>query len=153
MPRVRLSTQGVLVDPNPSCFVLTGLTPLIDVARFNDKSGLQRSPKLSSISSSGARATAGPRAPATKRLEPLRFVDAGVLNVAYYEDGPIDGTVVVLMHGFPYDIHSYVDVAPMLVGHGCRVIVPYMRGYGSTRFLDASTPRSGEQAAFGAERG
>jgi pimeloyl-ACP methyl ester carboxylesterase len=55
------------------------------------------------------------------------------------------------MHGFPYDIHSYVDVAPALAGRGCRVIVPYMRGYGATRFLDAKTPRSGEQAAFGAD--
>ena len=94
---------------------------------------------------------AQPRAPSTRLLEPLRFVDAGVLNVAYYETGPADGPPVFLMHGFPYDIHSYVDVAPALADRGCRVIVPYMRGYGSTRFLDASTPRSGEQAAFGAD--
>src|SRR6201991_533442 len=91
------------------------------------------------------------RAPAPRRLEPLRHVDAGVLNIAYYEDGPKDGPVVMLMHGFPYDIHSYVDVAPQLVAQGCRVIVPYLRGYGPTRFLDAKTPRSGEQAAVGAD--
>ncbi len=73
------------------------------------------------------------------------------LDVAYYEAGPGDGPVVMLLHGFPYDIHSYVDVAPQLAAHGCRVIVPYLRGYGPTRFRDAKTPRSGEQAAIGAD--
>ena len=92
-----------------------------------------------------------PRAPSSKRLEPLRTVDAGVLNIAYYEAGPTDGPAVMLMHGFPYDIHSYVDVAPQLAAQGCRVIVPYLRGYGPTRFLDPATPRSGEQAAMGAD--
>lgn len=92
-----------------------------------------------------------PRAPSSKRLEPLRNVDAGVLNIAYYEAGPAEGPVVMLMHGFPYDIHSYVDVAPQLAAQGCRVIVPYLRGYGPTRFLDPATPRSGEQAAVGAD--
>lgn len=91
------------------------------------------------------------RAPSTRRLEPLRHVDAGVLSVAYYEEGPADGPVVMLLHGFPYDIHSYVDVAPQLAARGCRVIVPYLRGYGPTRFLDQATPRSGEQAAMGAD--
>ncbi len=95
--------------------------------------------------------TAASRAPSTRRLEPLRHVDAGALNIAYYEEGPADGPVAVLLHGFPYDIHSYVDVAPLLAGRGCRVIVPYLRGYGATRFLDATTPRSGEQAAIGAD--
>lgn len=84
-----------------------------------------------------------------KRLEPLKHVDAGVLNIAYYEAGPTDGSVAMLMHGFPYDIHSYVDVAPILAAHGMRVIVPYLRGYAPTRFLDAATFRSGEQAAVG----
>ncbi|HTC97756.1 MAG TPA: alpha/beta hydrolase [Bradyrhizobium sp.] len=91
------------------------------------------------------------RASSSQRLEPLRHVDAGVLNIAYYEAGPADGPAAVLLHGFPYDIHSYVDVAPILAAQGCRVIVPYLRGYGPTRFLDASTPRSGEQAAIGAD--
>jgi pimeloyl-ACP methyl ester carboxylesterase len=91
------------------------------------------------------------RAPSSRRLEPLRHVDVGVLNIAYYEDGPSDGPVVLLMHGFPYDIHSYVDVVPRLVAAGCRTIVPYLRGYGPTRFLDKATPRSGEQAAIGAD--
>jgi pimeloyl-ACP methyl ester carboxylesterase len=87
----------------------------------------------------------GPRVPSTKRLEPLRHIDAGVLDIAYYEAGPTDGPVVMLMHGFPYDIHSYVDVAAMLASQGCRVVVPYLRGYGPTRFRDSATPRSGEQ--------
>jgi pimeloyl-ACP methyl ester carboxylesterase len=91
------------------------------------------------------------RVPSTRRLEPLRHVDAGFLNVAYYEAGSADGPVVMLMHGFPYDIHSFVDVAPTLAARGCRVIVPYLRGYGPTRFLDPATSRSGEQAAMGAD--
>ena len=95
-------------------------------------------------------AEAGPtavpvRASSSRRLEPLRHVDAGVLNIAYYETGPANGSVVVLLHGFPYDIHSYVDVAPQLAAQGCRVIVPYLRGYGPTRFRDGKTPRSGSR--------
>ena len=96
-------------------------------------------------------AASAPHAPSSKRLEPLRQVDAGVLSIAYYEAGPADGPAVMLMHGFPYDIHSYVDVAPQLAAQGCRVIVPYLRGYGPTRFRDSATPRSGEQAAVGAD--
>src|SRR6202011_2751634 len=91
------------------------------------------------------------RASSSHRMEPLRHVDAGVLNIAYYEEGPADGPVVMLLHGFPFDIHSYVDVAPMLAAKGCRTIVPYLRGYGATRFRDQATPRSGEQAAIGAD--
>ncbi|QOF80598.1 alpha/beta fold hydrolase [Variovorax sp. 38R] len=85
------------------------------------------------------------------RMEPLRKIEAGVLEVAYSETGPADGPPVLLMHGFPYDIHTYAEVAPMLAAQGCRVVVPYMRGYGGTRFLSDATPRSGEQAAFGAD--
>ncbi|MEQ1805899.1 MAG: alpha/beta hydrolase [Burkholderiaceae bacterium] len=85
------------------------------------------------------------------RLEPLKHVDAGVLNVAYFEGGPADGAPVFLMHGFPYDIHAYAEVAPRLAAQGCRVIVPYLRGFGPTRFRSASTPRSGEQAALGTD--
>ncbi len=91
------------------------------------------------------------RASSTQRLVPLRHVDAGALNIAYYEAGPADGPVAVLLHGFPYDIHSYVDVAPQLASQGCRVIVPYLRGYGATQFRDKATPRSGEQAVMGAD--
>ncbi|OGB34948.1 MAG: alpha/beta hydrolase [Burkholderiales bacterium RIFCSPLOWO2_02_FULL_66_35] len=78
-------------------------------------------------------------------------VRAGVLEVACHLAGPADGPPVLLMHGFPYDIHAYVDVAPMLADAGCRVVVPYLRGFGATRFLEASTPRSGEQAVLGAD--
>jgi len=86
-----------------------------------------------------------------RRMEPLKHVDAGVLDVAYYESGPADGPVAILLHGFPYDIHSYVDVAPQLAAQGCRVIVPCLRGFGATRFRDPVTLRSGEQAAIGAD--
>ncbi|HSW07594.1 alpha/beta fold hydrolase [Aquabacterium sp.] len=85
------------------------------------------------------------------RLEPLQHIDAGVLNIAYHEAGPADGPPVLLMHGFPYDIHAYAELAPLLAARGCRVIVPYLRGFGPTRFLSADTPRSGEQAALGAD--
>ena len=102
-------------------------------------------------SSTSLRPIAISRAPSSQRLMPLRHIEAGVLNIAYYEGGPADRPVVFLMHGFPYDIHSYVDVAPILISHGCRVIVPYLRGYGPTRFLAQDTPRSGEQAALGAD--
>lgn len=85
------------------------------------------------------------------RMEPLRTVQAGVLDIAYAEQGPAEGPPVVLMHGFPYDIHSYQEVAPRLAAAGCRVLVPYLRGYGATRFVDAATLRSGEQAALGAD--
>jgi pimeloyl-ACP methyl ester carboxylesterase len=79
---------------------------------------------------------------------PVRQINAGVLNVGYVEAGPADGRPVVLMHGFPYDIHSYVEVAPLLAAQGYRVIVPYFRGYGTTTFVSASMPRNVDQAAF-----
>jgi pimeloyl-ACP methyl ester carboxylesterase len=78
----------------------------------------------------------------------LKQIDAGVLNIGYAEDGPADGAPVVLLHGWPYDIYSYVDVAPILASAGYRVIVPYLRGYGTTRFLSDATPRNGQQAAI-----
>ncbi len=81
-------------------------------------------------------------------LGPLHQVDAGLLNVGYAEAGPADGPAVLLLHGWPYDIHTYVDVAPLLAGTGYRVIVPFLRGYGTTRFLSGTTFRNGEQAAF-----
>ena len=75
----------------------------------------------------------------------LKQVDAGLLNVGYAEAGPTNGTAVILLHGWPYDIHSYVDVAPILASKGYRVIVPYLRGYGTTTFLSSTTPRNGQQ--------
>jgi pimeloyl-ACP methyl ester carboxylesterase len=78
----------------------------------------------------------------------LKAIEAGALHVAYEEHGPADGTPVVLLHGFPYDVRAYDEVAPPLAAAGCRVIVPYLRGYGPTRFLSAGTLRSGQQAAL-----
>jgi pimeloyl-ACP methyl ester carboxylesterase len=78
---------------------------------------------------------------------PLRQIDAGVLNVGYAEAGPADGSPVILLHGWPYDIYSFVDVAPVLASAGYRVIVPYIRGYGSTRFLSSDTLRNGQPSA------
>ena len=91
------------------------------------------------------------RAPSSQRMEPLHDIDAGPLNVGYYEAGPADGPPAILLHGFPYDIHCYIDVAAQLAARGCRVIVPYLRGFGMTRFRDPATLRSGEQAALGAD--
>jgi pimeloyl-ACP methyl ester carboxylesterase len=78
----------------------------------------------------------------------LKQIDAGVLNVGYAEEGPADGPVVILLHGWPYDIHSFVEVAPLLAKAGHRVIVPHLRGYGTTRFLSGEAIRNGEQAAL-----
>jgi pimeloyl-ACP methyl ester carboxylesterase len=79
---------------------------------------------------------------------PLKQIDAGVLNVAYAEAGPADGPPVILLHGWPYDIYSFVDVAPLLASAGYRVIVPYLRGYGATRFLSNDTVRNGQPSAI-----
>lgn len=78
-----------------------------------------------------------------------RTIRTDVLDVAYEEHGPSGGPVVILLHGFPYDVRCFDEVAPTLAADGCRVLVPYLRGYGPTRFLSATTPRSGEQAALG----
>jgi len=78
----------------------------------------------------------------------MKQVSAGVLSVAYHDVGKSDAPPVVLLHGFPYDVHAYDEVAPRLVSAGCRVITPYLRGYGPTRFLAADTPRSGQQAVL-----
>jgi pimeloyl-ACP methyl ester carboxylesterase len=77
---------------------------------------------------------------------PLKQIDAGTLSVGYAEAGPADGPAVILLHGWPYDIYSFVDVAPLLASAGYRVIVPYLRGYGTTRFLSNTTVRNGQQS-------
>ena len=79
---------------------------------------------------------------------PLKQIDAGLLNVGYAEAGPPDGPPVILLHGWPYDIHSYVDVAPLLASKGYRVIVPFLRGYGTTRFLSSETFRNGQPSVI-----
>ncbi|MEW6642078.1 MAG: alpha/beta hydrolase [Pseudomonadota bacterium] len=95
--------------------------------------------------------TAAPIAAGAGAFGPLRHVEAGDLDVAYVEVGPADGPVVLCLHGWPYDIHSYAEVAPLLAARGYRVIVPYLRGYGATRFLSEATPRNGQQAAVAAD--
>ena len=86
-----------------------------------------------------------------RTLMPVRHAETDVLDVSYHETGPLGGPPVLLLHGFPYDIHSYADVAPELAASGYRVVVPYLRGHGPTRFRRAETPRSGQQAALGAD--
>jgi pimeloyl-ACP methyl ester carboxylesterase len=99
----------------------------------------------------GAKAVPAIKAGTNTSFAPLKQVTAGVLNVGYAEAGPADGPPVLLLHGWPYDIYSYVDVAPLLASAGYRVIVPYLRGYGTTRFIAADTVRNGQQAALGAD--
>jgi pimeloyl-ACP methyl ester carboxylesterase len=81
----------------------------------------------------------------------LKQINAGVLSVGYAEAGPARGPAVILLHGWPYDIHSFADVTPVLASRGYRVIVPYLRGYGTTRFLSDASPRNGQQAALGVD--
>ncbi|MCW8384580.1 alpha/beta fold hydrolase [Streptomyces justiciae] len=113
---------------------------------------------LSGLQTNASAATAGQRsttptvptvAPGTHTQFPvIKQVKAGLLNVGYAELGPAHGPVVICLHGWPYDIHSFVDVAPLLAAQGYRVLVPYLRGHGSTRFLSRHTPRTAEQSAI-----
>ena len=86
--------------------------------------------------------------PAHTSFEDVEQIDAGVLNVGYVDAGPRDAPAVLLLHGWPYDIHSFQEVTPLLVAAGCRVVVPHLRGYGTTRFRSHETVRNGEQAAL-----
>ena len=111
--------------------------------------------QLAAVGAAGAQ-SGSPKRADLLRIKPgtttsfasLRQIEAGALNVGYAEAGPADGAVVLLLHGWPYDIHTYVDVAPLLASAGYRVIVPYLRGYGSTRFLSSTTPRNGQPSAI-----
>lgn len=103
-----------------------------------------------------AESKASQRPPAVKprthtSFRALKQINAGPLNVGYVEEGSADGAPIVLLYGWPYDIHSYVDVAPLLAQAGYRVVIPYLRGYGTTRFLSDTTPRNGQQAALAAD--
>lgn len=93
-------------------------------------------------------ASAGAAVTPAASFHTMKQIDAGVLSVGYAEAGPADGPAVILLHGWPYDIHTYVDVAPLLAARGYRVIVPSLRGYGSTRFLSPAAARNGQQAAI-----
>jgi pimeloyl-ACP methyl ester carboxylesterase len=95
---------------------------------------------------------ATPKRPGTSTsFGALKQIEAGVLDVGYAEAGPPDGRAVILLHGWPYDIHSFADAAPLLAAAGYRVIVPYLRGYGTTRFLSEATPRNGQQSVLGVD--
>ncbi|GGF67936.1 alpha/beta hydrolase [Azorhizobium oxalatiphilum] len=130
-------------DVNPQRRTLLGMAAL----------GLAAGP-LSLTTATAQAATSASVAPSTQgrgthtAFAPLKTVRAGSLNVGYAEAGPADGPAVLLLHGWPYDIYSYVDVAPQLAASGYRVLVPYLRGYGTTRFLSEETARNGQQAAI-----
>src|SRR5258705_669806 len=98
-------------------------------------------------SAKSAGAAAAIRPGANTSFATLKQVDAGVLNIGYAEAGPANGPPVILLHGWPYDIHSFVDVAPMLAGAGYRVLIPHLRGYGTTRFLSSAAVRNGQPSA------
>jgi pimeloyl-ACP methyl ester carboxylesterase len=102
-----------------------------------------------SLSSDGSMTAGGPLA--SRPFDAIKQIDAGLLNVGYAEAGPANGPAVLLLHGWPYDIQSYGDVAPLLTAKGYRVIVPYLRGYGTTRFRAADTVRNGQQSALGVD--
>jgi pimeloyl-ACP methyl ester carboxylesterase len=117
---------------------------------------LAAAPFVSIGTAEAAQTNAPAAAPAAKPASgagfgPLKQIDAGDLNVGYAEAGPADGPVVLLLHGWPYDIYSFVDVAPVLAAAGYRVIIPYLRGYGTTRIRSDSTVRNGEPAALAAD--
>ncbi len=103
---------------------------------------------MSAIANAQTPAPAASKAGGHTSFTALRQIKAGVLDIGYAEAGPADGPVVLLVHGWPYDIHSYVDVAPILADAGYRVLIPYLRGYGTTRFLSDKSLRNGQQAAL-----
>jgi pimeloyl-ACP methyl ester carboxylesterase len=98
-----------------------------------------------------AASTQGASTTSNSSFGTLKQIEAGVLNIGYAEAGPANGSPVILLHGWPYDIHTYVDVAPLLAAKGYRVIVPYLRGYGTTRFLSPATTRNAQQSALGVD--
>src|SRR3954454_4534734 len=105
--------------------------------------------QLGFMGSAGAQAVAPANKTGTSTsFGAIRQIDAGVLNVGYAEAGPAGGAPVILLHGWPYDIHTYSDVTPLLASKGFRVIVPYLRGYGATRFLSSETIRNGQPSAI-----
>ncbi|MEW2160982.1 alpha/beta hydrolase [Streptomyces sp. NPDC007189] len=118
------------------------VTTAASLARWFDSSPVSAS---AATPARGRAATAG-RAKGHTSFSSLKHVRAGELRIGYAETGPANGPAVILLHGWPYDIHSYVDVAPMLAAEGYRVIVPYLRGYGTTTFLSPKTFRNGQQA-------
>jgi pimeloyl-ACP methyl ester carboxylesterase len=123
--------------------------------RLRDMTIVDRRKVLTCLAGAGAAATLPSLAYAApdplREVPEAKFINAGVLEIAYLESGPSDGHPVVLLHGFPYDARAFDEVARRLAEKNRRVIVPYLRGYGPTRFLDAATPRVGQQAALGTD--
>jgi pimeloyl-ACP methyl ester carboxylesterase len=128
------------INPDRRRFVGTA-TAALTAAQFGLAAAAQAQPRIATPTK-----TAG-KAGTHTSFGPLKNVNAGVLNIAYVEAGPVDGPPVLLLHGWPYDIHSFVDVAPILTDAGYRVLIPSLRGYGETRFLSSDTPRNAQPAA------
>lgn len=125
---------------------LGGAAMALIANRFGLLGGSDISPAWASQAQPSSRRPGG-----TRPFGLIRQVDAGDLSIGYAEAGPSGGPAVLLLHGWPYDIHSYVEVAPLLASKGYRVIIPHLRGYGTTRFLSQEAPRNGQQAALGAD--
>ena len=146
---------GAFVAAIPQGFAGTSPSP-----SFTFQSQSTNLPLMTSVTVSGEVSFTFPPRPTSTNttvstpspsLAPLSYVETDLLNIAYYEAGPSDGPVVILCHGWPYDINSYIEVAPDLARRGYRVLVPYLRGTGPTKFIYTDTFRSGEQAALGAD--
>jgi pimeloyl-ACP methyl ester carboxylesterase len=121
---------------------------LMAMAGVSARAALLAQPPLFAAEAGDAPMAAGASAtPKNTSFASLKQIDAGLLNVGYAEAGPVNGPPVVLLHGWPYDIYSFVDVTPLLAAAGYRVIVPYLRGYGTTRFLSSDTVRNGQPSA------
>ena len=133
------ASKTEVVDQDRRCFFGTaaGYAAAVQLGLSTSSQAQWAKPKLPDINP-GTHTSFGP----------LKQIDAGVLNVGYAEAGPASGPPVLLLHGWPYDIHSFVDVAPVLAGEGYRVIIPYLRGYGTTRFLSSETIRNGQPSAL-----
>lgn len=130
--------------------------PLPEISTFDRRGFVQSAAAivatLTGAAGAAQAATAPRRAPsAPSAFGPLKQIDAGVLNIGYVEMGPTKGPAVLLFHGWPYDINAFADVAPLLAARGYRVIVPHLRGYGTTLFRSAGTPRNAQQAALAAD--
>lgn len=108
----------------------------LTIGNINDRNNIQKHIEIASIKQS------------RPSFDTIKQIDAGVLNIGYAEEGKIDGSPVILLHGWPYDIHSFIDVSPVLVSKGYRVIIPYLRGYGTTEFLSNKAFRNGQQSAL-----
>src|SRR5260370_9577184 len=139
----RISTNEVLEDINQNRRRFVGTAAMTIVA---SQLGIFGCADAQPRKATSAGTTSSKRGPSTS-FGPLKQIDAGLLNISYAESGRDDGPAVILLHGWPYDIHSFVDVAPILASAGYRVIVPHLRGYGTTHFLSSETFRNGQQSA------